>query len=216
MNIGCSWSGGKDSCFALMKRIAGGDKLHVLLNVMDENLEYSKSHGLTSEVLDAQSKALGVPIQLASTTWSTYEKNFISNLKQMKEDYDLEGIVYGDIDIEAHKTWEEKVSAAADLKALLPLWQGHRRRLVEDMIQSGIKAIIVSCIPDLGFDFLGKEINYELLDKLEAKGVDVCGENGEYHSLVVNCPLFDHEIKVVQGEKMKVGNYCFIETNLST
>lgn len=215
MKIGCSWSGGKDSCFALMKQIAQGDQLKVVMNVMDENQEFSKSHGLTQEVLRAQAKALNVPIQIASASWSTYEENFITNLKSVKSAHEIEGMVYGDIDIQKHRDWEEKVSAAAGLQAYLPLWQGDRKNLVESMIDSNIKAIIVSCNHTLGLDFLGAEISHDLIPKLEAKGVDVCGENGEFHTLVVDCPLFNQPIKIEQGEKVKTDNYCFIETKLA-
>ena len=214
MNIGCSWSGGKDSCFALMKQIAQGDQLKVVMNVMDENQEYSKSHGLTQDILQAQAKALSVPIQLAAASWSTYEENFIANLHQIKAAHHIEGMVYGDIDIQKHRDWEEKVSTAAGLEAYLPLWQGNRRALVEAMIDVGIKAIIVSCNHTLGFDFLGQEITHNLIPKLEAKGVDVCGENGEFHTLVIDCPLFDKPIQIERGEKVKTDNYCFIETKL--
>ncbi|WP_456459397.1 Dph6-related ATP pyrophosphatase [Reichenbachiella sp.] len=214
MKIGCSWSGGKDSCFALMKQIEQGDQLKVVMNVMDENQEYSKSHGLTQEVLRAQAKALQVPIQLASASWSTYEENFVKNLKELRTNHEIEGMVYGDIDIQKHRDWEEKVSTAAGLEAYLPLWQGDRRELVEAMIDAGMKAIIVSCNHTLGLDFLGEEVTHELIPKLEAKGVDVCGENGEFHTLVINCPLFENPIQIEKGEKVKTDNYCFIETKL--
>ncbi|MEP3389639.1 MAG: diphthine--ammonia ligase [Reichenbachiella sp.] len=215
MKIGCSWSGGKDSCFALMKQIEQGDQLKVVMNVMDEKQEYSKSHGLTQEVLRAQAKALQVPIQLASASWSTYEENFVKNLKELRTNHEIEGMVYGDIDIQKHLDWEEKVSAAAGLEAYLPLWQGDRRELVEAMIDAGMKAIIVSCNHTLGLDFLGEEITHDLIPKLEAAGVDVCGENGEFHTLVVDCPLFENPIQIEKGEKVKTDNYCFIETKLA-
>lgn len=216
MNIACSWSGGKDSCFALMQQLAKGDTLKVVMNVMDENQEYSKSHGLTKDVLLAQAKALNVPIQLASASWSTYEENFIANLKRIKQDHQVEGMVYGDIDIEKHRQWEENVSATAGLEAYLPLWKGHRRELVMAMIDAGIKAIIVSCNHLLGPEFLGEELSNELIKRLEEKGVDVCGENGEYHTLVLNCPLFDKEIKIIKGKKVKTDNYCFIEISMAS
>ncbi|MEP2024617.1 MAG: diphthine--ammonia ligase [Reichenbachiella sp.] len=214
MKIGCSWSGGKDSCFALMKQLDKGDELKIVMNVMDENQAYSKSHGLTKEVLLAQARALGTPIQLASAAWSTYEENFIANLKEIKSRYEIGGMIYGDIDIQEHKDWEEKVSAEAGLEAYLPLWHGNRRELVESIIDAGIRAIIVSCNHTLGLEFLGEEITKDLIPKLESKGVDVCGENGEYHTLVIDCPLFNESINIQKGEKVKTDNYCFIETKI--
>lgn len=214
MKIGCSWSGGKDSCFALLRQLESGDHLKVLLNVMDENRQYSKSHGLSQSVLHAQARAIGVPLHLAAASWSTYEENFISSLQTIKADHQILGMVYGDIDIDSHRQWEEKVSSAAGLEAFLPLWQGQRRQLVEEMIDTGIRAIIVSCNHELGTDFLGEEIYHALLDRMEERGIDVCGENGEYHTLVLDCPLFNKAIQIEKGKKLKTDNYCFIETQL--
>ena len=71
------------------------------------------------------------------------------------------------------------------------------------MIKVGIKAIIVSCDLTLGVAFLGREIDESLLDELEGLGVDCCGENGEYHTLVVDCPLFDKPIELLESEKIE-------------
>ena len=134
-------------------------------------------------------------------------------MNKLKVQYQLDGAVYGDIDLEAHRQWEEKVCDAASIKALLPLWQQDRKTLVYEMIDSGIKAIIVSCNTDLGTDFLGREITYELVDELEDIGIDVCGENGEYHTAVLDCSLFSKPITLPKYTKTKHKDYCFIRWN---
>lgn len=206
-----SWSGGKDSCFAFMKAVELGWQPRVLLNMMNEKGLISRSHGIPADILQAQAKALNLPIKNIPASWEQYEEKFIGALKQLVEEEKTSSAVFGDIDLEAHRAWEEKVCKAAGIKAFLPLWQKERRALVSEMIRSGIKTYIVSCNETMGQDFLGKLLDETLIDKIESLGVDACGENGEYHTLVVNCPLFAYEIPVVFGQKIKHNAYWFIE-----
>ncbi|MES2004245.1 MAG: diphthine--ammonia ligase [Bacteroidota bacterium] len=207
----CSWSGGKDSCFALMQSIQQGYRPRVLLNVLNEAGKISRSHGIPSAILEAQAAAMQLPIHLISSSWQEYEVKFTGALMHLKEQYGLSHAVFGDIDLQPHRDWEEKVCANAGITALLPLWQQNRKELVMQMLASGIETMIVSCNTVMGEVFLGKIITIELVAELEALGVDVCGENGEFHTLVLNCPLFNKPITVEAGKKILHENYWFTE-----
>ncbi len=209
MNFLCSWSGGKDSCYAFYKAIQQGNKPLVLLNVMNEFGDRSRSHGIPKNVLEAQAAALDLPIHFFSSTWTDYEEKYIKSLKQLVKDYPITHSIFGDIDIESHRVWEEKVSKTANLEAILPLWQGDRKQLVLDMIEAGLEAMIVSCNQVLGPEFLGRVIDEDILAEFEALGVDACGENGEFHTLVVNAPFFKNRIEVDIEGIATSSNYNF-------
>lgn len=210
-NILCSWSGGKDSCFALMQAIGQGFIPRVLLNVLNEEGKISRSHGIPAEILQAQANAAGLPIHLISSSWDSYEKNFTAALNFLKQQYQLQYAVFGDIDLQAHRDWEEKVCNDTELEGLLPLWQKERTVLVAQMLESGIETMIVSCNEIMGKEFLGKILTNELIKDLEALGIDACGENGEFHTLVLNCPLFKERINIAVSNKMKHEKYWFTE-----
>lgn len=212
--IFCSWSGGKDSCFALMQAIQTGYTPTVLLNVLNEAGKISRSHGIPSAILSAQAAAMQLPVHLISSSWEEYEKRFINALHELTEQYQVTHAVFGDIDLQAHRDWEEKVCAAAGLIAVLPLWQQNRKVLVEQMLDAGIETMIVSCNTVMGEAFLGRMLTRELVAELETIGVDVCGENGEFHTLVLNCPLFSKRIAVIAGKKIQHGDYWFTELKL--
>lgn len=212
----CSWSGGKDSCYALMLAIENGSAPMALMNVLNEGGERSRSHGLNREFLEAQAEAMLLPIEFIESTWQDYEENFIDKLKYCKAKYDLREAVYGDIDIQSHRDWEEKVSSSAGLKAILPLWERERVSLVREMIEIGIEAIIVSCNNHLGVEFLGRKIDEEIINEFESLGVDPCGENGEYHTAVVNCPLFSASIRYEIQAKRQHNHYCFLDITFKT
>lgn len=210
----CSWSGGKDSCFALMHSIQQGYTPEVLLNVLNEEGKISRSHGIPSGILQAQANASGLPIHLISGSWDTYEINFTGALAKLKEQYKLTHAVFGDIDLQPHRDWEEKVCTHAGLTAILPLWQQDRKKLVLQMLSNGIETMIVSCNNIMGERFLGKTITVELVDELEALGIDACGENGEFHTLVLNCPLFRNPVSVAVLRTLQHENYWFSELAL--
>lgn len=208
-NFLCSWSGGKDSCYALHKAVDQGDNPLILLNVLNEYGERSRSHGIPKLILQAQADALAIPIHFLSSTWEDYESNYIENLKSLKQHYSINTSVFGDIDIQSHRDWEEKVSRAAGLIPQLPLWQQDRKTLVLEMVSYGIEAIITSCNQDMGPDFLGRKVTVELIEELEDIGIDPCGENGEYHTVVTKAPLFNNPIKLSVEEKLVSSSYNF-------
>ena len=117
--------------------------------------------------------------------------------------------VFGDIDLQAHRDWEEKVCVNAGLTAVLPLWKQDRKTLVMQMLEAGIEAMIVSCNEVMGERFIGEMITPALVEELESMGIDACGENGEYHTLVLDCPLFSSGINVSVEEKLKHDKYWF-------
>ena len=210
----CSWSGGKDSCFALIQAIQLGYTPKVLLNVLNEEGKISRSHGIPSHILQKQSESANLPIHLIRSSWEEYEKHFTTALSELKEQYQLTHAVFGDIDLQAHRDWEEKVCANAGLTAVLPLWKQDRKALVMQMLEAGIETMIVSCNKKMGEKFIGKIITAALIDELEISGIDPCGENGEYHTLVLDCPLFSSAIKVRETEKILHDNYWFAKLKL--
>jgi len=210
MNFVSSWSGGKDSCYAMMQAVAQGFVPKVLLNMMNENGKISRSHGLPLSILKQQAQKMNLPLEAIPATWNDYEAKFIDILKRLKTNYNLDAAVFGDIDLQAHKDWEDKVCDSASLKAVLPLWQQDRIVLVNEMLENGIITMIVSCNPMMGEVYLGKILTKELAQELLHKDIDPCGENGEFHTLVLNCPLFSEAIELPNFTKITHNDYCFI------
>jgi len=156
-----------------------------------------------------------LPIHLISSSWNDYESNFTTALNKLQNQYQLTHAVFGDIDLQPHRDWEEKVCAQANLTAVLPLWQQDRKSLVLQMLTNGIETMIVSCNETMGERFLGKIITEELVTELESLGIDACGENGEFHTLVLHCPLFTKPIQVRATDKLLHHHYWFTALQLA-
>ncbi|UYQ95094.1 diphthine--ammonia ligase [Chitinophaga horti] len=178
---------------------------------MNENGRISRSHALPASILQQQAAALGLPMQNTPSSWQEYEFHFVNALQQLKATYSLEAAVFGDIDLQAHRDWEEMVCAKAGLQAVLPLWQQDRKQLVLQMLDAGIQTMIVSCNTTMGPDFLGRVMDRLLIADLEAIGVDVCGENGEFHTVVIDCPLFKTPLALPAYSKVQHEQYHFLQ-----
>lgn len=206
-----SWSGGKDSCLAFLEACTGGGAPAALLTMLNETGARSRSHGIPPAILAAQAERLGLPVITGDASWGNYEEIFVKKLIEIKCIRKADTVVFGDIDLAAHREWEEKVCAAAGLNAVLPLWGRDRRHVVRDILAAGIRAMIISCNARLGENFLGRILNEETVRDLDAAGVDVCGENGEYHTLVLDCPRFSRPLEITAGKKERAGDYWFLE-----
>jgi uncharacterized protein (TIGR00290 family) len=189
-----SWSGGKDSCLALWRAQQLGINITHLLTALDESGLKTRSHGVSKALIFAQGEALGMYNAFISASWNDYEQDFISKLQQLH----MEGVteaIFGDIDLLPHREWEEKVCAAANMKATLPLWNENRLELVNEFLQSGFKAR-VTCVDGRFLDesFVGVEFDAQFITSLP-EGVDACGENGEFHTFVYDGPNFSQQVK---------------------
>ncbi len=164
-------------------------QVRTLLTMLDETGERSRSHGLPPALLQEQAAAMGCDWRGRRATWKTYEQEFIAELRTLRSLGHTQA-VFGDIDLLAHREWEEKVCAAAGMEAVLPLWQAERLALAEEFWQRGFRALVV-CTDDryLGHEFCGREFDREFVRTLPP-GVDACGENGEFHTFVYDGPTF--------------------------
>jgi uncharacterized protein (TIGR00290 family) len=211
----CSWSGGKDSCLSLYRALAEGNECASLFTMIEESGERSRSHGLSLAALEAQGKSMGIPLQTASASWEAYEERFLEQAAHFKNARVLHG-VFGDIDLEPHRQWVERVCGEAGITPHLPLWQGNRRGLVEEFLDAGFKALIV-VVNTLKMPrrFLGRTIDRELIAELESIGVDACGENGEFHTFVFDGPLFKFPIKISPEAAVVRDEYAFLPLSVS-
>ena len=207
-----SWSGGKDSCFACYRASGSGLKVRYLLNMVTGDGKRSWTHGLSAELLQMQSKAIGIPLVQKQTTSTNYEAEFKNALLTLKRD-GITGGVFGDIDVEEHRQWIERVCQRADIEPHLPLWGLSQDKIMRDIIDSGFEAIIVATKADLlGEEWLGHRVDLDFLSKIERmKGITPCGEAGEYHTFVVNGPLFKQRVEIVDSNRALRDGHWFLE-----
>jgi len=211
MKVACLWSGGKDSCFACYKAILEGYQIISLLNFTHSKGAYSLSHGLPAKIIASQAKLISLPILQKRMPEGAYEKEFKDLIRQWKIEKGMEGIVFGDIYVQEHKDWIERVCGETGIKAIFPLWGLDTKKIIFDFIDSGFHAIVV-CVKDdiLVNDWLGRKIDRKFIEELLKfnPGIDPCGENGEYHTLVVDGPIFKKRIEILEAYPIIKEDFC--------
>ncbi len=212
INAFVSWSGGKDAALSY-HRVKEKFQVTHLLNMVAEDGKVSRSHGIRTGILRMQSEAMGLHIVQPKSSWETYEEEFKKALAGLKDKGVVAGI-FGDIDLEEHREWVERVSRESGMEAVLPLWGEKKREdLIEELIGAGFETIVVATKKDLlGSEWLGRGIDRDFIrDISEINGVDISGEGGEYHTLVVSGPIFKKRIKILKSEKVTRDQRCYLD-----
>jgi diphthine-ammonia ligase len=195
--LALSWSGGKDGCLALDVLIKQGMEIACLVTTVPEEIGRTFGHGEKLEMLKLQSEALGIPVHFISCTFENYTESFVHSLKEYKEKYKLTGIAYGDLYLDGHRDWGEKVAAEVELEALYPLWMEEKDALnaLETFIHSGYKATVIRVRDDvLNESWLGRQLDDSFLHDIKNQNLCPMGESGEYHTFVYDGPLFNQKI----------------------
>jgi len=211
-----SWSGGKEtslSCYRVMQ--IQNIKVTHLLNMVSEDGKHSRSHGVNSAILKLQAEAMEIPLVQRKTSWETYEKEFKKAILDLKKE-GIQAGVFGDIDLQEHRDWVERVCKEIEIEPILPLWKGKREDLFKEFIRLGFKAIVVATNADfLGQEWLGRQINEGFIEDLSAlKNIDLCGESGEYHTFVYDGPIFKKSIVFTIGKKILEDKHWFLNLKL--
>jgi uncharacterized protein (TIGR00290 family) len=201
-NFFCSWSGGKDSCLALYHAIQNGGSPKYLLTMLAEDSQRSMSHGLPITLFQEQAKALGIPLIARPTSWDDYEDTFLSTLHEFKKN-GVEFGVFGDIDLEKHLQWCQRVCFTKNIHPYHPLWKRGRRELLDEFVGLGFKATIIAVRQGvLDESFLGRILSEEAIQEIEDVGIDASGEAGEYHTVVTDGPIFSHPVHLEIGKQV--------------
>lgn len=209
MKVAVAWSGGKDSCLACYKAIKDGYVISNLLIMMADD-STSNFHLIDSKLLDDQSKAIDIPIIKQISSPNTYEKNFRKALFELKNS-GVQGLVTGDVfDVALHEPgWLDRICNEVGLTPIRPLWHLDTKQILSEFITEGFNAIIVRVKDSLlGFEWLGREINENFFKDLLALGtIDPCGEHGEFHSFVIDGPIFKNRIEICESKKTTINGY---------
>ena len=197
-----SWSGGKDSCLALFRALKNGIQIKYLLNFMSREHKRCCFHGIESSLINLQADCLGIPLVQKGVTpdMKKYEEEFKEAVSELKKE-GINKMVFGDIYLLDQFNWVGRVCKDLGVSPIEPLWNNSPASLVREFIAAGFKSIIVSAKADVsGEKFIGRIIDEDLVRELEEKKICSCGENGEFHSFVIDGPIFKNRIEILESE----------------
>ncbi len=196
MKVFVSWSGGKDCSLSLyrFKQQYPDAEIVAILNMNRATTQ--NAHRFSGDLLQAQADAMGIRLYRETVEegneYLFHYKRAINALKEEGVEYG----VFGDIYLESHRTWIDAQCEALGIKPIYPLWECDVHDLYKEFIEAGFITKVIAVRNDHKFaSLLSQNLTMEIHEQmLEHEGFDVCGENGEFHTFVLDGPLFSHPV----------------------
>ncbi len=211
-----SWSSGKDSAWALYQ-LQQDPTVEVvgLMTTYNQAFERSAIHGVRLELVRAQAEAAGLPLIEIPLPWpcsnKQYETAMTDALDQARTQLAPDAVAFGDLFLEDIRAYRESRMADTGLDLLFPIWGIPTDQLSRDMVAGGLKAYLTCLDPKQVPETLaGALFSEEFLDSLP-KGVDPCGENGEFHSFAWSGPMFSKAVRVELGETVTRDGFVYTD-----
>src|SRR5579864_1790352 len=203
-NAYMNWSGGKDSSLCLYKVMQSKNyNIQYLLTSVNKTHNRISMHGVRVSLLKKQAEEIGIPLKMIELPEQPGMEEYEAEMKKSVDEMKNEGIhdaLFGDIFLEDLKVYREKQLAMLGITPHFPLWKISTKKLMDEFLDLGFKAIIV-CVNEKFLDksFCGRIIDQAFVKDLP-ENVDVCGENGEFHSYVFDGPIFKKPIEFQKGD----------------
>lgn len=214
-----SWSGGKDSAVALseLQRSPEHQVIGLLTTIGSESRRVA-FHNVHRDLVRAQARALGLPLHEVSIPAQAsnveYEAAMRSAVGELKGPDGLT-IAYGDLFLEDIRNYRVELAARIGVTSIFPVWRRDTRNFVRDFIAAGFDAIVVSIdLARLDGSLAGRRLTEAFLADLPPE-VDQCGENGEFHTFVIDGPSFFQPVPVRIGALAERDRHCYCELSLS-
>jgi diphthine-ammonia ligase len=212
MRLGVLFSGGKDSTFSLHKA-AAKEEVACLITLVSENKESYMFHTPNIDVTELQAEALGLPLIKRVTEGQPEEelKDLEAAIVQAIKDFQIDGVVTGAVESVYQAARIQRVCNRLGVWCFNPLWKRNQKALLEEIVSAGFNAIIsgVFAYP-LDRTWLGKQIDDKIIARLAGLsrkyGLSPSGEGGEIETTVLDAPLFEKKIEVLDSEVEAKGN----------
>ena len=213
MKILLSWSSGKDSAWALhvLRRDRIGE-VAGLLTSTNETAGRVSMHGVREEILRAQADAAGLPLYMVPLPWPCTNAIYEARMAEVVQRVVAEGfthVAFGDLFLEDVRSYREDNLRGTGLTPLFPLWGQATPALAREMIAGGLKARIATLDPKvMRRELIGAEYDEALLARLPPT-VDPCGERGEFHTCVLDGPMFSTPVEITTGEVVEREGFVY-------
>lgn len=204
MRLASLYSGGKDSTFSLYLMEQQGHDIPYLVNVVPEDAASWIFHTPNLDVVPLMAESMGKELVTAPSTGT--EEGDMEGLRNALDGLDVEGVVSGAIWSDYQWDRMNIVCGDLDLKLFAPLWRKDQDMVMDQFLDSGIRAMIVGCYAEgLGEEWLGRIIDRDAVEELKQirskTGISIMGEGGEYESLTLDSPMHSAPLEIVSSER---------------
>ena len=212
--------GGKDSYYALSRSLSLGHELLCLaaLHSPQTHRDSRLFHSASLQAVQGISQALDKPLVSTLLLGQSLCQELVYTRTEGDEVEDLyelltlvkyrfpqvEAVVSGVVASNYQRLRIEDVCARLGLVSIAPLWKSDQMTLLREEMDAGVEAVVVKASAmGLTQDHIGKTVR-ELMEHFaelnEKFGFNMCGEGGEYQTLVIDAPLFTSKLVLVDTD----------------
>ena len=208
LRLASLFSGGKDSAYAAYDAQAQGHEVACLVSAFAKSEESMLLHSPNIRWVGLQAEAMrGAPPLLSLEVGSDDTQRELDALRLLlqraKSEHGVQGVVHGGIRSEFQRSRFAKVCGALGLAVVSPLWMREPAgQYMRRVLDAGFVAIITA-VSAGGLDgsWLGRRITPDSLAELHAlserHGFALDFEGGEAETFVLDCPLFESPIEIL-------------------
>ena len=205
-----SWSSGKDSAWALHTLRQQPDRYNVrgIFTTVTPHFDRVAIQATPRAVLRLQAERLALPLYEIPIPYpcpnEAYEaamSDFVKRIRSLSPHLTADAFAFGDLFLEDIRAYRERNLAETGFSPVFPLWGADTAALAEQMLAAGLKAVVTAVSPTSKLDrsFVGRWFDHAFLDDLP-EGTDPLGENGEFHTCVLDGPMFPTPINARPGQ----------------
>jgi len=199
------FSGGKDSCYATYLMKKEGVDISCLISILSENCESYMFHTPSISKVKVQAEVMNLPLIIRKTLGKKEDelKDLEKAIENAISNFKIEGIITGAVESVYQKSRIQKICSRFNLKCFNPIWKKNQFSLLEELIKNNFNILITGVFAyPLDRSWLGRKIDENFVKDLkhlyEKYKINPAGEGGEFETFVLNCPLFNREIKVTK------------------
>ena len=192
MKAAVLWTGGKDSALAFQVSLNLYDIRRLVCFVPADSRQF---YAHPTELMELQAQKIGIPIEFAPIS-EPYKPSYRQQIETIK-DSGIEVLITGDIStVGGMPNWIEEVAAGL-VEVYKPLWELDRHAILDTLISNKFK-VICSLAYKKHFQqtITGRYFDAELISELKELPIDACGEQGEYHTWVLDAPFFKAPVQL--------------------
>lgn len=214
LRLGVLMSGGKDNILAAYILHQMNYDITCGIVMESKNKDSYMFHTPNIDVVSLQAEAMNIPLVKGETEGEKEIelKDLYHTIKLAKKEFHLDGIVTGALFSTYQRNRIEKICDELGLKVFSPLWHKDQEEEMKELLNLNFKIMFSAIACDgLNKSWFNRVIELKDVEKLikmhKKIGTNIAGEGGEFETLVLDCPLFQKKIKILDAEIVMENEY---------
>ena len=200
------WTGGKDSALALQVSLNLYDIRRLVCFVPADDRQF---YAHPTPLMELQARKIGIPIEFMPIA-EPYRSSYRQQIRVLR-DSGIETLITGDIStVNGMPNWIESV--ATNLVGVYkPLWELDRHTILNTLIAEKFEVLCSLAYKKFFLPTItGRYLDAELISELKRLPVDACGEQGEYHTWVLDAPFFKESLQLKGTRVVDAAKYSYL------